>query len=123
MVDVRELLAQTFQGRERLTATEIYQQIVAAGAPPEVIGRFQLFPEGVYTEDEAAYTFDDLFDPTPEVAAAADADAHVRTGADQPWEPEDLAVAEGHDPTPKNVERARHQLDDEGPAAIERTVP
>jgi uncharacterized protein DUF6158 len=47
----------------------------------------------------------------------------IRTGADQPWEPEDLAVAEGRDPTPANVERARRELADDGPAAIERTVP
>lgn len=47
----------------------------------------------------------------------------VRTGADQPWDPEDLAVAEGRDPTPENVERARRELDRDGPAAIERTVP
>jgi hypothetical protein len=48
---------------------------------------------------------------------------HVRTGADQPWDPEDLAVAEGRDATPENVERARRELEEEGPAAIERTVP
>jgi hypothetical protein len=47
----------------------------------------------------------------------------VRTGADQPWDPEDLAVAEGRDPTPENVERARRELEQDGPAAIERTVP
>jgi len=52
-----------------------------------------------------------------------DSPATIRTGADQPWDPEDLAVAEGHDPTPRNVERARQELADEGPAAIERTVP
>ena len=46
-----------------------------------------------------------------------------RTGADQPWDPEDLAVAEGRDPTPENVERARRELEKWGPAAIERTVP
>jgi hypothetical protein len=46
-----------------------------------------------------------------------------RTGAEQPWEAEDLAVAEGHDPTPKNVERARKKLDKQGPSAIEETVP
>jgi hypothetical protein len=48
---------------------------------------------------------------------------HYRTGADQQWDPEDLAVAEGRDPTPENVERARQELDQDGPAAIERTVP
>jgi len=47
----------------------------------------------------------------------------VRTGAEQPWDPEDLAVAEGRDPTPANVERARKELERDGPAAIERTVP
>jgi len=46
-----------------------------------------------------------------------------RTGAEQPWDPEDLAVAEGRDPTPKNVERARRELEELGPAAIERLVP
>jgi hypothetical protein len=46
-----------------------------------------------------------------------------RTGAEQPWDPEDLAVAEGRDPTPENIERAREELDRDGPAAIERTVP
>ncbi|MCM4076877.1 hypothetical protein [Paractinoplanes hotanensis] len=47
----------------------------------------------------------------------------VRTGADQPWDPEDLAVAEGRDPTPANIERAREELERDGAAAIERTVP
>jgi hypothetical protein len=47
----------------------------------------------------------------------------IRTGADQPWDPEDLAVAEGRDPTPENIERARRELEKDGPAAIERTVP
>ncbi len=47
----------------------------------------------------------------------------IRTGADQPWDPEDLAVAEGKDPTPANIERAREELERDGAAAIERTVP
>ncbi|MDG6101708.1 hypothetical protein [Dactylosporangium aurantiacum] len=47
----------------------------------------------------------------------------VRTGAEQPWDPEDLAVAEGRDPTPKNVERSRRELEELGAAAIEKTVP
>lgn len=47
----------------------------------------------------------------------------ARTGADQPWDPEDLAKAEGADPTPANVRRAAEELDEDGPAAIERTVP
>jgi hypothetical protein len=48
---------------------------------------------------------------------------NLRTGAEQPWDPEDLAAAEGRDPTPPNVERAREELERDGPAAIERTVP
>jgi hypothetical protein len=47
----------------------------------------------------------------------------LRTGADQPWDPEDLALAEGRDPTPENIERARRVLERDGAAAIERTVP
>lgn len=47
----------------------------------------------------------------------------IRTGADQPWDPEDLAIAKGWDPTPENVERARRELERDGAAAIERTVP
>ena len=49
--------------------------------------------------------------------------ARFRTGAEQEWDPEDLAVAEGRDPTPANIERARRELERDGPAAIERTVP
>ena len=48
---------------------------------------------------------------------------HLRTGADQRWDPEDLAAAEGLDPTPANIERARRELERDGAAAIERTVP
>lgn len=47
----------------------------------------------------------------------------LRTGADQPWDPVDLALAEGRDPTPENIERARKVLERDGAAAIERTVP
>jgi hypothetical protein len=47
----------------------------------------------------------------------------VRTGAEQEWEPVDLAAAEGRDPTPENIERAREELERDGAAAIERTVP
>ena len=47
----------------------------------------------------------------------------ARTGAEQPWDPEDLAEAEGRDPTPANIARAARELEEDGPAAIERTVP
>jgi hypothetical protein len=51
------------------------------------------------------------------------AEPTVRTGAEQPWEPADLAAAKGWDPTPENIERARQELERDGAAAIERTVP
>jgi hypothetical protein len=59
-------------------------------------------------------------DDSPEKAARWQ---QPRTGAEQPWDPEDLAVAKGQDPTPRNVERSRQELDRDGPAAIEKTVP
>ncbi|BCB75891.1 hypothetical protein GCM10022251_54740 [Phytohabitans flavus] len=46
-----------------------------------------------------------------------------RTGAEQPWEPEDLVISEGKDPTPERLEEARRRLADEGPSAIERSAP
>lgn len=49
--------------------------------------------------------------------------AYARTGAEQPWDPEDLVAAEGRDLTPANIERARRRLAAEGPAAIGKTVP
>ncbi|MEV8516883.1 hypothetical protein [Dactylosporangium sp. NPDC051484] len=60
-------------------------------------------------------------------AAARTVDAvgvhNARTGADQEWTAEDLALAEGRDPTPANLRRAQRELDELGPAAIEKTVP
>jgi hypothetical protein len=46
-----------------------------------------------------------------------------RTGSDQQWDPEDVAVAEGRDPTPENIERARREIERDGAATIERIVP
>ncbi|WP_327011996.1 hypothetical protein OHA72_25420 [Dactylosporangium sp. NBC_01737] len=69
---------------------------------------------------------DPIISGVPAAARAAEPGGrvvNVRTGADQPWDPEDLAVAEGRDPTPKNVERSRRKLEELGPAAIEGTVP
>jgi hypothetical protein len=60
---------------------------------------------------------------TPVFRAPGDPEPSYRTGAEQPWDPEDLAVAKGWDPTPENVERARRELAEEGAAAIEKTVP
>jgi hypothetical protein len=49
--------------------------------------------------------------------------AWFRTGAEQPWEPIDLCEAQGRDPTPANIERARRELERDGAKAIEKTVP
>ncbi|HEY8451762.1 MAG: DUF6158 family protein [Micromonosporaceae bacterium] len=51
------------------------------------------------------------------------AEARRRTGADQPWDPADFAVAAGRDPTPENIEWARRILAEQGGAAVERIVP
>jgi hypothetical protein len=59
---------------------------------------------------------------TPEFLQPGE-EPHYRTGADQAWDPADVAVAEGRDPTPENIERARKELEEEGPSAIERIVP
>lgn len=59
---------------------------------------------------------------TPEFLQPGE-EPHFRTGADQPWDPADVALAEGRDPTPENIERARKELEEEGPAVIERIVP
>jgi hypothetical protein len=80
------------------------------------------FQEPIMTSDLRPDLPEDYFDRA-DGSDISDDGRSVRTGADQPWDPEDLAVAEGRDPTPKNVERARRQLADEGPSAIERNVP
>ncbi|TCB95757.1 hypothetical protein E0H26_18300 [Micromonospora zingiberis] len=48
---------------------------------------------------------------------------NIRTGAEQPWDAEDLVAARGQDLTAENIERARRELAETGRAAIERTVP
>jgi hypothetical protein len=63
---------------------------------------------------------DGIAGPGPRGSARTSA---PRTGAEQPWDPEDLAVAEGHDPTPRHVERARQEMVREGRSTIDRTVP
>ncbi|MDG4767411.1 hypothetical protein O7632_25455 [Solwaraspora sp. WMMD406] len=55
--------------------------------------------------------------------AEAGGPPQIRTGADQPWDPEDLSIAKGGDATADQVDRARRELEHDGPAAIERTVP
>ena len=47
----------------------------------------------------------------------------LRTGAETPVDPEDLAMAAGHDPTPENIEKYRKILEEKGPSAVEEIVP
>lgn len=81
-------------------------------------------PDPVGAPNAAELTDADLTVP-PDASEPAETrpEHRARTGAEQPWEPEDLAEAEGHDPTPGAVERARRRLDEEGPSAIEKEVP
>ena len=75
-------------------------------------------------EDETAVSgFETGGEPDPDNPVFREPGWQPRTGAEQPWDPEDLAEAEGRDPTPKNVARAKAELDEDGPAAIDRTVP
>ena len=87
-------------------------------------GRSSENPAFVDVEDvpgEFPATEDLLGDPH---GAGAGSAGDTRTGAEQPWEPADLAMAEGRDPTPDNLERAREEMDREGTAAaVEKTVP
>src|SRR3954470_4522209 len=46
-----------------------------------------------------------------------------RTGAETPWDPEDLVRARGQDVTPATLRQAQEDLDREGPAAIEAEAP
>ncbi|HEX5597723.1 MAG TPA: hypothetical protein VFX61_17165 [Micromonosporaceae bacterium] len=68
------------------------------------------------------------FPPTEDLigdayGAGSGGPGRARTGAEQPWDPEDLAAAKGRDLTPENIERARRELQEKGRAAIERTTP
>jgi hypothetical protein len=86
------------------------------------------FTEPAGRSDRDAATDDLLGDPYAAGTGATGTGTgaggdNIRTGAEQPWEAEDLVKARGQDMTPKNLERARRDLDEMGQAAIERTVP
>ncbi|KOU42206.1 hypothetical protein ACFWHQ_15445 [Streptomyces sp. NPDC060334] len=49
--------------------------------------------------------------------------AHLYTGAERPFDPEDLVMARGQEPTPERLEKARQMIEKEGPAALERYLP
>ena len=50
-------------------------------------------------------------------------DASLRTGSETPVDPEDLAMAEGLDPTADNVERMRRRLEEKGSRAVDEATP
>jgi hypothetical protein len=50
-------------------------------------------------------------------------DVPLRTGSETPVDPEDLAMAEGLDPTPENVERMRRRLEEKGSRAVDEATP
>ena len=87
-------------------------------------GRGSENPDFTDVEDapgEFPATDDLLGDPHGQGAGGA---GSTRTGAEQPWDPEDVATAQGRDPNPGNVERARNEMDQAGTAAtVEKTVP
>ncbi|KRV48436.1 hypothetical protein AQ490_04055 [Wenjunlia vitaminophila] len=47
----------------------------------------------------------------------------LRTGGDQPIDPEDLVMASGREVTPERVEEARRLIEEKGAAAIEEYLP
>ncbi len=47
----------------------------------------------------------------------------LRSGGDQPIDPEDLVRLSGREPTPERVEWAKRQLKEKGAAAVERYLP
>ncbi|MFI6762971.1 hypothetical protein ACIBF5_27960 [Micromonospora sp. NPDC050417] len=86
-------------------------------------GRDRATPEFIGSDDVAGD-----FPPTDELIGDSQGGGfpgsdQTRTGAEQPWEPEDLVAAWGQDATPQNLERARRMLAEQGSAAIEKTVP
>jgi hypothetical protein len=50
-------------------------------------------------------------------------DVPLRTGAEGPFDPEDLAMADGVDLTPENIEKYRRMLDEKGSRAVDEIVP
>lgn len=120
MDDVNAMLDGIYEGREVLSRDQMYEDVVAAAAPEPVIAAVAAMPDGMYRKQDVLDALTKLRSQTP---ARPPGEFVARTGAEQPWDPEDLAVAKGRDPTPANIERARRELAKDGAAAIERTVP
>ncbi|MFD7626059.1 hypothetical protein ACFV7Q_08420 [Streptomyces sp. NPDC059851] len=54
---------------------------------------------------------------------AASRPVRLNTGGEGAYDPEDLVMATGADPTPERVEKARKLIEKEGRAVIERFLP
>ena len=55
--------------------------------------------------------------------SSASRPVQLRTGSEQPVDPEDLVMLSGRELTPERVERARKLLEEQGAAAVERYLP
>jgi hypothetical protein len=71
--------------------------------------------EGAEKNESVASGQTDEGRPTP--------DRLLHTGAERPIDPEDLVRLTGREPTPELIEEARRQLEEQGPAAVERHLP
>ncbi|WP_424212068.1 hypothetical protein ACN20G_08170 [Streptomyces sp. BI20] len=56
-------------------------------------------------------------------SGAADAPRKLWTGSERAYDPEDLVMARGQDPTPERVAKARELIEKEGASVIERYLP
>ncbi len=58
---------------------------------------------------------DEWGEPTPDVV--------LHTGTEELPDPEDVVLASGRDITPERVEQARHLIEEEGAAGVEKLLP
>ncbi|MFD3547509.1 hypothetical protein ACFWUW_18230 [Streptomyces sp. NPDC058655] len=49
--------------------------------------------------------------------------AELFSGGERPYDPEDLVMVRGMEPTPERLEKARRMMEKEGPQVIERYLP
>lgn len=49
--------------------------------------------------------------------------ARLFSGGERPYDPEDLVMVRGMEPTPERLEKARQMIEKEGPQVIERYLP
>jgi hypothetical protein len=60
---------------------------------------------------------------SPDDVSTASRPRQLYTGAERPFDPEDLVMASGRDVTPERVERAKRLMEEKGAAAVERYLP